>query len=162
MLFRSNPDGTFAPNELLQRDQVAKISLETFGLFDDTADYCNGTDPFPDVPPAQWSYQYICRGVDVGMITGYEAGADAGFYRPARQVNRVEFLALILRNLSDTMPAESSTSYSDVEPNQWFSGYARYSLDNDLFEGPNLFPTQGTQRVEVADVLYQLHNLGKI
>ena len=157
-----NPDGTFAPNELLQRDQVAKISLETFGLFDDNMDYCNGTDPFPDVPPAQWSYQYICRGVDVGMITGYEGGADAGFYRPARQVNRVEFLALILRNLSDTMPADSSTSYSDVEANQWFSGYARYSLDNDLFAGPNLMPTNGTKRVEVADVLYKLHNLGKI
>ena len=157
-----NPDGTFAPNELLQRDQVAKISLETFGLFNDTEDYCNGTDPFPDVPPAQWSYQYICRGVDVGMITGYEGGADAGFYRPARQVNRVEFLALILRNLSDTMPADSSTSYSDVEANQWFSGYARYSLDNDLFAGPNLMPTNGTKRVEVADVLYKLHNAGKI
>ncbi|MEZ4087734.1 MAG: S-layer homology domain-containing protein [Candidatus Gracilibacteria bacterium] len=157
-----NPDGTFAPNQLLQRDQVAKISLETFGLFSDTEDYCGGNDPFPDVPPAQWSYQYICRGVDVGMITGYEAGADAGMYRPAREVNRAEFLALILRNLSDSMPADSSTSYSDVEPNQWFSGFARYSLDNDLFAGPNLMPTNGTKRVEVADVLYKLHNLGKI
>ena len=60
------------------------------------------------------------------------------------------------------MPADSSTSYSDVEPNQWFSGFARYSLDNDLFAGPNLIPTNGTKRVEVADVLYKLHNLGKI
>lgn len=157
-----NPDGTFAPNEILQRDQVAKISLETFGLFDDAADYCSSTNPFPDVTSSQWSFQYICRGVDIGMITGYESGEDAGYYRPARQVNRVEFLALILRNVGDTMPSDSSTSYNDVETGQWFSGYAKYSMDNSLFTGSNLYPTQATKRSEVADVIYKLHNLGKI
>ena len=35
------------------------------------------------------------------MITGYKSGADAGFYRPARSVNRVEFLAMLLRNLNE-------------------------------------------------------------
>lgn len=157
-----NPDGTFAPNELVQRDQVAKISLETFNLFDDTADYCGGVDPFPDVPPSQWSYQYVCRGVEIDMITGYLGDEDAGFYRPSREVNRVEFLALILRNLTDTMPALSSTSYADVLVNQWFSGFAKYSLDNSLFVGVNLLPTKGTTRVEVADVLYKLDQAGKL
>jgi len=66
-----NPNGSFAPNDLLQRDQVAKIVLETFGLFDAGEDYCNGTDPFPDVKSTDWAYQYICRGVELGMITGH-------------------------------------------------------------------------------------------
>lgn len=157
-----NPDGTFAPDESLQRDQVAKIVLETFGLFDGAEDYCAGTDPFPDVEESAWAYQYICRGVELGMITGYEAGEDEGYYRPARSVNRVEFLALTLRNLSDTMPGLNSTSYNDVEAGQWFSGYAKYSYDNDLFTGANLYPSQYTKRSEVADVIYELHTLGKI
>lgn len=157
-----NPDGTFAPNEVLQRDQVAKISLETHGLFDENADYCGGNNPFPDVTSSAWSYQYICRGKDLGMITGYESGADAGKYIPARSVNRVEFLALILRNLSESMPALSSTSYLDVESGQWFSGYAKFSKDNSLFLGLNLFPTRETTRAEVADVIYKLHQEGKI
>lgn len=157
-----NPDGTFGPNDLLQRDQVAKISLETYALFDSNDDYCNGSDPFPDVTPSQWSFQYICRGVDIDMITGYESGADAGFYRPAREVNRAEFLALILRNVNDALPNNSNASYNDVEAGQWYSGYAKYSMDNNLFEGSNLYPTQGTKRAEVADVIYKLHNLGKI
>ena len=157
-----NPDGTFDPNEVLQRDQVAKISLETFGLFDDSEDYCGGTDPFPDVTSSAWSYQYVCRGVELGMITGYEGGADAGYYRPARAVNRVEFLALVLRNLSDAMPSINSTSYDDVETGQWFSGFAKYSQNLNLFEGANLFPTRETKRVEVAEVIYKLHQEGKI
>lgn len=157
-----NPDGTFDPDEYLQRDQIAKVVLVTFSLFDETEDYCNGTDPFPDVTNSAWSYQYICRGVDLGMITGYEAGADAGKYIPGRSVNRAEFLALTLRNLSDTMPGTDSTSYTDVEAGQWFSGYAKYSQDNGLFVGSKLFPTNSVKRAEVAKVIYELYNLGKV
>lgn len=157
-----NPNGTFEPNEYLQRDQIAKISLETFDLFSGSKDYCDGARPFPDVRSGDWSFQYICRGVELGMITGYEAGADAGYYRPARSVNRVEFLALILRNLDDSMPSISSSSYSDVLRGQWYSGYAKYSYDNSLFVGTYLHPDRFVQRVEVARVLYQLHELDKI
>lgn len=157
-----NPDGTFDPDEYLQRDQVAKVVLVTFDLFDESEDYCNGVDPFPDVTEADWSYQYICRGVELDMITGYKAGVEAGKYIPARSVNRAEFLALTLRNLTDTMPDLDSESYTDVEPGQWFSGYAKYSYDNSLFVGSKLFPTQFTKRSEVAKVIFKLHNLGKI
>lgn len=157
-----NPDGTFAPSSLLQRDQVAKIVLETFNKFDAQVDNCQGVNPFPDVTAVDWAFQYICRGKAIGMITGYTGGADAGYYRPARSVNRVEFLALVLRNLTDTMPANTVASYSDVALNQWFTGYAKYSYDNGLFAAPNLFPTNFVLRVEVARVLYKLHNLGKI
>ncbi|MFH1534174.1 MAG: S-layer homology domain-containing protein, partial [Nitrospirota bacterium] len=157
-----NPDGTFAPDGYLQRDQIAKISLETFGLFDDSEDYCGGENPFPDVDSNDWAYQHICRGVELGMIYGYSGGADAGYYRPARDVGRVEFLALILRNVSDSMPDDSLGSYNDVAGGQWFSGYAKYSYDNELFDGNTLFPVQATTRIEVARHVYELYLLGKI
>ncbi len=157
-----NPDGTFAPDDYLQRDQVAKISLETFGLFDDSEDYCGGVDPFPDVNSSDWAYQHICRGFELEMIYGYTGGEDAGYYRPARSVNRVEFLALVLRNVSDTMPDDSLGSYDDVDGGHWFSGYAKYSYDNALFDGNKLFPSQVTTRLEVARHVYELFLLGKI
>ncbi len=154
-------DGTFGPGEILQRDQIAKISLEAFGLFDENQDYCDG-NPFPDVTGSAWSQQYICRGVDLEMITGYQSGADAGLYRPARSVNRIEFLALILRNVSDDMPA-AGTSYNDAsDTSQWYFGYGKYSYDNSLFVGNSLYPTQLVTRGEVAKVLYKLSQLGKI
>lgn len=157
-----NPDGTFAPGQVLQRDQVTKIILVTFNKFNANSNYCNSGNPFPDVTSNAWSYQYICRGVGLGMITGYKSGIDAGFYRPDRGVSRVEFLALLLRNLSDSMPSNSIPSFSDVEINQWFSGYARYALDNDLFSGSKLYPTASTTRREVAEIIYKLHQAGKV
>ncbi len=156
-----NPNGTFEPSANLQRDQVAKISLETHDLFNSAQNYCSG-NPFPDVTTNAWSYQYICRGVELGMITGYASGADAGYYRPARSVNRVEFLALILRNLNETMPSINSSSYNDVESGQWYSGYAKYSYDNSLFTGASLNPDRFVTRREVARVINQLHDLNKI
>jgi|GEM_PF-2791172 len=157
-----NPNGTFAPSDLLQRDQIAKIILEAFNKFNTQSDYCNGTNSFPDVPESEWSYQYVCRGKALGMINGYSAGVDKGYYRPGRSVSRSEFIALVLRNLSDTMPANDQSSYSDVAVNQWYSGYAKYSYDHSLFTGSKLYPTNFTTRVEVARILYKLHNLGKV
>lgn len=157
-----NPDGTFNPSGLLQRDQVAKIVLETFGLFNKQQDYCGGSNPFPDVSESSWAFQYICRGKALNIITGYKAGVDAGFYRLGRSVNRAEFLALVLRNVKDQMPSNDSTSYNDVAAGQWFSGYAKYSQSLGLFSGSNLYPTNFVSRVEVADVIYKLHQAGKI
>jgi hypothetical protein len=155
-----NPDGTFDPNGILQRDQISKIALQTFGKFSLTADYCGGKNPFPDVTSSAWSYQYVCRAKGLGVVTGYLSGPDAGYFRPARSVNRVEFLAIVLRNLTEAMPTGSS--YNDVDAGAWYAGYAKFSQINNLFSGSNLYPTNLTSRREVAEVLYKLHTLGKI
>ncbi len=157
-----NPNGTLTPEQFLQRDQMAKIVLKTFNKYDSSVDYCHGLNPFPDVTNTAWSFQYICRGVELGVITGYKAGIDAGFYRPGRSVNRVEFLALVLRNLNENMPSNNSYSYHDVPTGQWYSGYAKYSKNNALYIGTNLYSTAYTTRREVAEIIYKLHNLGKI
>lgn len=155
-----NPDGTFDPAGLLQRDQVSKIALEAFGNFSASSDYCAGKKPFPDVASADWAYQYVCRAKALSVVTGYMSGADAGYFRPARSVNRVEFLAIILRNMGEIMP--SGSSYTDVHSTDWFTDYAKFSKDNSLFTGTTLKPSNFTSRREVAQVLYKLHNLGKI
>jgi len=157
-----NPDGTFAPQGSLQRDQMMKIVLVTFKKFNAQTDYCAGTKPFPDVTQTAWSFQYICQAKTLAITTGYLSGPDAGFYRPSRSVNRIEFLAVVLRNISDVIPQNTVPSYADVELNQWFTGFARYAYDNNLFNHPNLFPTNFMVRVEVARVLFKLHQMGKI
>ncbi len=68
----------------------------------------------------------------------------------------------MLRNLNEPMPSIHSVSYADVPTGQWFSGFAKYSYDNGLFSGINLYPGQATTRDEVAVVIYKLHLLGKI
>jgi hypothetical protein len=155
-----NPDKTFAPDSYLQRDQIAKIAIKAFAKFDDKIDYCAGALPFTDVVQASWAYQYICRAKALGVVTGYMGGSDKGYYRPERYVNKVEFLAIMLRNLSETMP--NGASYNDVDPNEWFGPYAKFSQVNSLFEGPDLYPSRFTTRREVADIILKLQALGKL
>lgn len=153
-------NGDFGPDNELNRAEIAKIVEVTFKKFVEGTDYCLGVNPFPDVPSTLWAYHYICRGKNLGMITGYLSGPDQGFYRPSRNVNRAEFLALVLRNLSDTMV--NGTSYYDVSANDWFNKYAKFSYDQKLFEGTRLYPHLPTKRIEVARALFRLHELGKI
>jgi|GEM_PF-2910692 len=156
-----NPNGTFGPNALLQRDQVAKIVLIAARLFDVSSNYCS-SEPFPDVSSSDWSYQYICDASSVGVVTGYQSGPDKGYYRASRNVTRAEFLAILLRSLGDQVPGNDVASYDDVSAGQWYSGYAAYARQHGLFTGSNLSPTSFTSRREVARVLYALYKQGKI
>lgn len=153
-----NDDGTFAPGEFLQRDQITKISLEAFELFDDQADYCENTNPFPDVTSADWSYQYVCRGKQLGMITGYKAGENAGLFVPANNVMLIEFWALILRNTAEELPLGSS--FAGWVNDAWYSGYAKFVADNNLYDGLSPSPTETVPRRDVAVFLYELHQMG--
>lgn len=156
-----NPNGSFGAEGLIQRDQVAKIALETFKLYDDQQSYCQGgVSGFPDVSLSAWSFQYICRAKALGVITGYQSGEDAGYFRPSRFLNRAEFLAIILRNLQEEFP--KGTSYADVSSNDWYSAYARFSYNNNLYTGDALFPNMTVTRREAAAILFKLHQLGKI
>ena len=56
----------------------------------------------------------------------------------------------------------TGTSYTDVPADAWYADYAKYSKNNALFSGTKLYPTNFTTRREVAEVIYKLHNLGKI
>lgn len=158
-----NPDGTFTPDSNLQRDQIAKIVLNTFKLFDPKQDYCLSNNPFPDVTSNDWAYQYICRGKALKIITGYLSGVEAGLYLPAKSVNRVEFLALVLRNLpNNAIPPLTSISYTDVTVGSWYSGYAKYAQNHNLFTGSKMYPDNAMLRREVARALYTLHNEGEL
>lgn len=153
-------NGAFGPEDFMRRDQMAKVSLRAFQLFDEGEDYCGGENPFPDVSKENKLYQYICRGKQTGMITGYLGGEDEGLFKPDRYFVLVEFWALLLRNLDEVMPA--GVSFEGFETDEWYSGYAKYVADYDLYEGPMPDPNQLVSRRDVADFIYQLHKTGKL
>lgn len=161
-IFDGNADGTFGQFDSLQRDQAAKVILEAFDKYDSSIDYCKSVRTLGDMTRQFWSWDYVCAGQYYGVITGYESGADAGYFRPERFVNRAEFLALVLRNVNDTMPFNNVYSYDDVDAGAWYSGYAFYSMKKGLFPGSYLNPTSYVTRGEVIDVLYKLHELKQL
>jgi hypothetical protein len=154
-------DGTLRPNDQLKRNEMTKILLEASGNFDTNADYCKGKNPFPDVTKNDWAYQYVCRGKELGMITGYKAGKDKGKFKSTNSMNRAEFLALFARITKKEMPTEGDL-YEDVGPKTWFSSYARFAKKNNLYSGTHFYPNTPVSRSEGGYVLHHLHNLGMI
>lgn len=168
-IFTGNPDGTFDPYGLLQRDQIAKVVLEAFKKFQSGNDYCNGVNPFPDVGTGSWARQYICLGKQTVvngqyLLTGYKSGPNAGYFLPANAVNRSEFLAMVLRNLSQTMPSSDVAYFKDVTVNSWDTAYANYAYLhlNSIYTGTYLNREKFVTRAEAAQVLYTLHIQGSI
>ncbi len=154
-------NGDFGPNDVLNRAQIVKIALELYGLYDENVDYTNGQKPFPDVELGKWYTNYVARAKELGITKGNEGGDNDGLFLPNENVNRVEFLAFLLREMEDKMP-EASDCYDDATAEDWFSAYACFSKEHQLLvaDGSNLNTSQDMQRSEVAVAIYQLHLAG--
>lgn len=156
-----NADKKLHPDEVVRRGEMMRIIL--YKNFDKAMDYCRNVNPFPDVTSLHPSFQYICKGVQEGIVTGYKSGEDKGYFRPSRPVSRAELSALLLRTLkAETLPDNSNISYNDVTLGIWYNGYAKYFKDHHLIDGENFLAENLETRREVARFIYKLHLLGKI
>lgn len=142
----------------IQRDQSAKVILLVNDLFEEGEKYCT-RPPYIDVPFGEWFSEMVCRGSQLGIITGYLGPPDAGYFRPARAVTRVEFLALLQRSLK--IPEKAGFSYDDVPTSGvWFTEQGNFARDYNLFPGNNLFPNSDITRGEVARILNKINQAG--
>ncbi len=63
------PNGSFGPDDLVTRSQVAKMVSTARSLT-----YTGGLADFPDVPPTHWSYNYVMAARQNKIIGGYPNG----------------------------------------------------------------------------------------
>jgi parallel beta-helix repeat protein len=155
-IFTGHADNTARADDALQRDQAAKIVAHFSREYSIDKDYCQGKKPFRDISLHFWGAQVICFGKQTGYITGY---TDKNIYLPAKPMNRAEFLALILRSLPDLEWTESAVSYRDVLPNKWYSPFAKFAYEQELFltsSFQKLFPDRIITRRDVVRIIYKL------
>ncbi len=88
-------DGTFRPDGLVRRDEMAKIVYATFTTYTDAGE---GEIIFPDVPKNSWAKGYIswCAGKDI--VGGYEDGT----FRPEGNITYDEALKMVCAMLGYT------------------------------------------------------------
>lgn len=84
------PDGTFRPEQPVNRAEALKILLRTSGLepFDDAVDLGR----FSDIEPNAWYEEYIESALSYGFVEGYPDGT----FRPGREITRAEAAKLTL------------------------------------------------------------------
>lgn len=75
---QGNPDGTFAPENLIKRSEASKMIVGTMGpAMMSAAESSKGATGFSDVPAEHWASGYIVQGVSKGYINGMGDGTFA-------------------------------------------------------------------------------------
>lgn len=102
------PDGTFRPNETINRAEFAKIAVALLG-FGDIAEQTRGATAFSDVTADHWASGYINIATNQGLFTGYPDGT----FKPNNPVTQAEVLAVLIRVLgyNDTVMGSWPTNY---------------------------------------------------
>lgn len=134
------PDGTYKPNQTINRAELLKIILEASDT--DTSTASNSC--FPDVMGDDWYVKYVCAAQAAGIVEGYPDGT----FKPAQTVNFVEALKI-------TLLGYGLNTGSATEP--WYKQYV------DTASGYNMIPLainafgQDLSRGEMADMITRLN-----
>ncbi|MBI5411567.1 S-layer homology domain-containing protein [Candidatus Peregrinibacteria bacterium] len=141
-------DGTFRPNQPVNRAEAAKFLLLSAAY---TLQDLRNDGKFWDVIDGQWYTPFIMNAASYGIMGGNPDGS----MRPANPVNTAEFLKML--TLAFKLETNLPYTYSDVSGDAWFAQYAGLAQKYNLFpeRSGKLLPSAELTRAEVAVAIYQ-------
>lgn len=143
-------DGTFKPNQLVNRAEFLKIIIEG----SDIESNIETETPFPDIDNAAWYAKYVRKAYSEGWINGYPDGT----FKPEQTINKVEALKIIgeVQSWSLTKPS-NDLAFTDLIPGAWYLAYVNYAKSHDYLEetGSILSPDQLMSRAKISEVIYR-------
>lgn len=143
------PDGTFKPNNTINRAELMKVLVESTSGGIDESKYQNC---FPDVRQ-DWYAKYVCYAKEQNWVEGYPDGR----FRPDKAVQRSEAIKMIVNAFN-----VKSTVYwplpDDVNREDWFGEFVETGIEYGVLElNDNRFePAENATRGYVSDILYKL------
>ncbi len=148
------PDGTFKPDQVVNRAEALKIILLGSGV---QVAASVDLEPFRDTDRTAWYATYVEKAKELAVVSGYPDGT----FKPAQTVNLVENLKMLL--LTQKIDLNSvmvmSNPYADATMDQWYTKYVEYAKEKNLIDADNMnmiYPAQGMTRGKLADVMYRL------
>lgn len=115
-LMEGFPDGTFRPDSLLSRAQLAKIVVEYSGVKETPPETSKMT--FPDVSPLHWAFPWVEYAESKDLIRGYPDGT----YLPERAVSVLEMLTVFVRAKGWLEVTPSIPFFANIPSSHW--GYS--------------------------------------
>jgi len=151
-IIKGYPDGTFKPDQVINRAEALKIIFESRGIAveEDT------NSGFPDVDSSLWFAKYVTSAKRLGLINGYADGT----YKPTQPVNFAEFIKiLVLANQIgdpgfDTYPI--SSRFPLIKENEWYEEFANIAYKNGLLSSfSSLDPVKSLSRNDATMIIYK-------
>jgi len=142
-------DGTFKPNETVNRAEALKMLMAAFA----SGSVSNSNLNFKDVQKSDWFASPLAQAVSLGIVSGYKDGT----FRPANTVTRAEYLKLLLKSAKFEPSGTISKPYKDVSLDDWFASYAYLANKMNLLKpADNFNPQNGMTRAGVAETIYRI------
>lgn len=145
-------DGTFRPNNLVNRAEAMKIIVGAFGI-EQKAD---SDVLFPDVKKDQWFFPFVMGGYSAGIVNGY----DDGYFRPEDTINLAETLKLVSIASGVELPLSVEADvFLDVPAIEWYAPYALYARDHNVVFSDDfgrISSAMDMTRADFAEVIYRM------
>lgn len=146
------PDGTVRLNNKINRAEFAKLVIKAFKQ-QEVIPATGIVSIFPDVPAQAWYGSTLYTALQLKLITGYPDG----LARPEKNINKLEALKVVLNMLGKDY-SKKDIQYGDTLPDQWYSGYTNFSLNQEPSLLPsdqsgNLNPTEELTRGEAIELI---------
>lgn len=132
-------------------EQSVRCRAGTYVQSDYSVDICPS---FDDVPADHWAYPAIRKLACDCVLQGYSDGT----FRPAQNVNRVEFLKIVLElAFAGNIPESSTNPYNDVLAGNWYTKYVALAKEKGIIDGTvsNFFPGKEIVRAEAVKILVE-------
>lgn len=164
--FTGMEDGRFAPNEPLNRSQLAQVLWTAAGrpvLWSVEGSQAAEAADFTDVLPTDWFYHAVAWCRQESLMTGYEDGT----FLPNAPLTREQLSSVLQRYEGYAYPGSASPTrsdtlaqYSDAESvSPWAYGSMRWVVSLGLLpvSDNSLRPGDTVTRAELAFALYTYH-----
>jgi hypothetical protein len=119
------PDGSFGPNDMINRASTATLIGRVLGLQPDP----EAIQVFSDVPSNHWASGNIGAVTKAGIMIGDENG----LFHPDSQLTREEMAAVLVRVFQLT--GTSTKTFSDVSVKSWSYPYIEKLIANNIAYG---------------------------
>ncbi|QTA78779.1 glycoside hydrolase domain-containing protein [Desulfonema limicola] len=151
------------PIQQEQKDDLYEAFNELLVNATDKNQICKN---FPDVEKGIWFCPYVEKLHLAGIVKGDDAD---GYYRPGRNVNRVEFLKMALEaEYGITLREKDEFKYElienpfpDVPKAEWFAPYVAFAKNNGIVQvdGDDFLPGGEISRAEAVRILIHSFNI---
>ncbi|MFJ7648880.1 S-layer homology domain-containing protein, partial [Lysinibacillus sp. NPDC097279] len=143
------PDGTFRPNDAIQRQHVAIIIARAFALVPSRE-----ITPFNDVAANHPYYEGIMKLQQAGIIDGSN-----GFFHPSESLTRAQLAKIIV--LAFGLTSEGTSHFEDVPATHWAHNYIAILEDYGIALGDNgsFRPNEPVTRAQFVAFLYRVLHL---
>jgi uncharacterized protein YkwD len=149
-------NGYFSPDQTCTRAQAVTFLWNAAGQ-----PTSSGSSSFSDVASSSWYF----NAVNWAVKNGITDGTGNGCFSPDMNCTRAQIVKLIWNAFGNPAPSSSTTRFSDVGQNEWYTQAVLWAYENGITsgtgDGTTFSPNQACTRSQIVTMLYNAASISQ-